>query len=287
MMSDWVATYDAVGAANGGLDLEMPKGDHMNIEKLLPAIREGRVKEATIDEKVRRILTTAACFAWLDRGQAELSLSKYNEPNHLATLEAARETIVLLKNEGSLLPLDKQKIKTILVVGPDAWPAQPVAGGSGKAIPFSAVSILEGIGAYVGEGTKVDYERGLPKMIDLATSTEFSTAAQNGKRGLTLETFPNGDLSGPPISTQKVHDLNFVGKSWDDFDDLDEALDLFEAGKKPSSRRWTGFYIALQTSSYEVAAEYSGEGTATASSWMTRSSSINGRSPPHCRTTRP
>ncbi|MGA8506049.1 MAG: glycoside hydrolase family 3 C-terminal domain-containing protein [Candidatus Sulfotelmatobacter sp.] len=260
MMSDWVATYDPVGAANGGLDLEMPTGAHMNNDKLLPAIRDGRVKPATIDAKVRHILTTAACFGWLDREQTDLSISKYNEEDRLVVLDAAREGIVLLKNEGSLLPLDKQKIKTVLVVGPDAWPAQPVAGGSGKAIPFSAVSILEGIGAYVGAAPTVYYERGVPKMIDLAASTEFSTAAQNGERGLKLETFPNGDLSGPPASTQKVHDLNFVGKSWDDFDNMDEALDLFEAGKKPSSRRWTGFYIAPQASSYEVAAEYSGEG---------------------------
>src|ERR1700680_2005881 len=55
VMSDWTATYDALGAANGGLDLEMPTGDHMNNENLLAAIRDGRVKEATIDEKVRRI----------------------------------------------------------------------------------------------------------------------------------------------------------------------------------------------------------------------------------------
>jgi beta-glucosidase len=260
MMSDWVSTYDAIGAANGGLDLEMPKGKYMNRENLLPAIRDGRVKEATIDEKVRRILTTAARFGWLDREQTDLSLSMYNEENHRVALDAAREGIVLLKNEASLLPLDKQKIKSILVVGPDAHPAQPVAGGSGKAIPFSAVSILEGIGAYVGTSAIVYYERGLPKMIDLATSTEFSTAAQNGEPGLKLETFPNGDLSGAPASARKVHDLNFVGKSWDDFDNMDEALNLLEGGKKPSSRRWTGFYIAPQTSSYEVAAEYSGEG---------------------------
>jgi len=260
MMSDWVATYDGVGAANGGLDLEMPKGKYMNQENLLPAIRDGRVKEATIDEKVRHILATAVSFGWLDRDQTDLSLSKYNEENHLVALDAAREGIVLLKNEGSLLPFDKQKIKTILVVGPDAHPAQPVAGGSGKAIPFSAVSILEGIGSYVGTSARVYYDRGLPKMIDLATSTEFSTAAQNGERGLSLETFLNGDLSGAPASTQRVRDLNFAGKSWDDFDNMDEAMDLFDAGKKPSSRRWTGFYIAPQASSYEVAAEYSGEG---------------------------
>jgi beta-glucosidase len=260
MMSDWVATYDANGAANGGLDLEMPKGKYMNEENLLPAIRDGRVKEATIDEKVRRILTTGVRFGWLDRDQTDLSLSKYSEENHRVALDGAREGIVLLKNQGPLLPLDKQKIKSILVAGPDAWPAQPVAGGSGKAVPFSAVSVLEGIGAYVGTSVKVYYERGLPPMIDLANATEFSTAAPNGERGLTLETFTNGDLSGAPAFSQRVHDLNFTGKTWDDFENLDEALELLEAGKKPSSRRWTGFYIAPETSSYIVAAEYAGEG---------------------------
>jgi beta-glucosidase len=260
MMSDWVATYDAVGAANGGLDLEMPKGKYMNQENLLPAIRDGRVKEATIDEKVRRILTTAARFGWLDREQTDLALSKYSEENQRVALEGAREGIVLLKNEGSLLPLDKQKVKTILVVGPDAFPAQPVAGGSGKAVPFSAVSILEGIGDYLGNSATVYYERGLPKMIDLASSTDFSIAAENGAPGLRLETFMNGDLSGAPVSTETVRRLNYAAKDWDDFADMDEALELFEAGKKPSSRRWTGFYIAPATSSYIVAAEYSGEG---------------------------
>jgi beta-glucosidase len=261
MMSDWVSTYDAVGAANGGLDLEMPNGAFMNKEKLLPAIRDGRVKEATIDEKVRHILSTAARFGWLDREQTDLSLSRYDEENHEVALEAAREGIVLLKNEGSLLPLNKQKIKAILVVGPDAYPAQPVAGGSGRAIPFSAVSILEGISSYAGPAVKVYYERGLPKLMEVAGSTEFSTAAQNGERGLKFETFPTVDLSGSPASTQTVRHINFAGRAWEDFTDFDEAIALFIGGPKPSSRRWTGFYIAPEASAYEVAAEYSGEGS--------------------------
>ena len=258
MMSDWDATYSGVGAANGGLDLEMPKGKYMNRENLLPAIRDGRVKESTIDEKVRRILTTAACFGWLDREQADLSISKYDAENHLVALQGAREGIVLLKNEGALLPLDKSKIKNILVAGPNAWPAQPVGGGSGKAIPFSAVSILEGIATYMGESAKIYYERGLPDMNSLATSTEFSTAEHDGKPGLKLETFANGDLSGAPISTQSVRHLNFTGVSWEDLPDFDEVIESFSTQKK-SSRRWTGFYIAPETSSYEIAAEYSGE----------------------------
>jgi beta-glucosidase len=259
MMSDWVATYDAVGAANGGLDLEMPNGKYMNKENLLPAIRAGQVKESTIDEKVRHILTTAARFGWLDRDQTDPAISKYDEANHLVALRGAREGIVLLKNEGSLLPLDKGKIKSILVVGPDAWPARPVAGGSGQAVPFSAVSILEGLATYVGTSAKVYYERGLPNMRELASSTQFSSAAQNGKPGLKLETFTNGDLSGKPSSTQIVSHLNYAGVGWQDFSDLDEVIALFTSAKA-SSRRWTGFYTAQETSSYEIAAEYFGEG---------------------------
>ncbi|MGA6982631.1 MAG: glycoside hydrolase family 3 C-terminal domain-containing protein [Candidatus Sulfotelmatobacter sp.] len=259
MMSDWVATYDAVGAANGGLDLEMPNGKYMNKENLLPAIRAGQVKESTIDEKVRHILTTAARFGWLDRDQTDPAISKYDEANHQVALRGAREGIVLLKNEGSLLPLDKGKIKSILVVGPDAWPARPVAGGSGQAVPFSAVSILEGLATYVGTSAKVYYERGLPNMRELASSTQFSSAAQNGKPGLKLETFTNGDLSGKPSSTQIVSHLNYAGVGWQDFSDLDEVIALFTSAKA-SSRRWTGFYTAQETSSYEIAAEYFGEG---------------------------
>ena len=67
-------------------------------------------------------------------------------------LEGARSGMVLLKNDGNLLPLDKGKIKSIAVIGPDAYPAQPVGGGSGAVQPFAAVSFLQGIANYLGSG---------------------------------------------------------------------------------------------------------------------------------------
>src|SRR5437764_3435333 len=60
IMSDWTSTYDAVAAANGGLDLEMPSGEFLNRKNLLPAIQQGKISVATIDDKVRRILRVAA-----------------------------------------------------------------------------------------------------------------------------------------------------------------------------------------------------------------------------------
>src|SRR5437588_2563006 len=96
MMSDWTSTYDAVAAANGGLDLEMPSGVFLNRKDLEPAIQQGKVSVATIDDKVRRILRTAVRFEWLDRDQAEYSIPRFNVPGRQVALQSAREGLVLL-----------------------------------------------------------------------------------------------------------------------------------------------------------------------------------------------
>ena len=198
MMSDWDATYDAVGAANGGLDLEMPSGKFMNRALLLPAIRAGKVSEATIDEKVRRILRLAIRFGWLDRDQTETSISRLSADGDQVALEGARSGMVLLKNDGNLLPLDKGKIKSIAVIGPDAYPAQPVGGGSGAVQPFASVSFLEGIANYLGAGAKVYYAVGVPTLDEMAGLTKFTTEASGGQAGLNAEFFDNASLSGNP-----------------------------------------------------------------------------------------
>jgi beta-glucosidase len=89
MMSDWDSTYDGVAAANGGVDLEMPSGKFMNRQTLLPAIQSGKVKEATIDDKVRRILRTAIQLGWLDRDQTDASIPPFSGNGKGMALEAA------------------------------------------------------------------------------------------------------------------------------------------------------------------------------------------------------
>src|SRR5437764_1078480 len=79
LMSDWTANYDGVAAANAGLDLEMPDAKAMNSSVLLPALREGKVSQATIDDKVRRILRTAIRFGFLDREQMDISIPRFNQ----------------------------------------------------------------------------------------------------------------------------------------------------------------------------------------------------------------
>jgi beta-glucosidase len=98
LMSDWDATYDGVGAANNGLDLEMPSPRFMNAKTLLPAIKSGQVKESTIDDKVMRILRTELRYGFTDRPQFDPSNSTYSIADRAVALQGAREGVTLLKN---------------------------------------------------------------------------------------------------------------------------------------------------------------------------------------------
>jgi beta-glucosidase len=247
LMSDWTSVYDGVAAANGGLDLEMPSGKFMNRATLLPAIRAGKVSEATIDDKVRRILRTAIQFGWLDREQTDLSISRQNPEGKQVTLEAARAGMVLLKNDGNLLPLDKGKLRTIAIIGPDAYPAVPAGGGSADAKPFTPVSYLEGVANYAGSSAKVYYERGLPTLDEIAKHTEFTTEATGGRQGLKTEFFTNATLSGTPAVNRTDKHVNYEPARGGDGADSDMSI------------RWTGFFTPATPGEYLVFVQGPGE----------------------------
>ncbi len=136
-MSDWIATHDGIAAANGGLDLEMPAGLYFNADMLVPAVKSGKVTEATIDDKIRRMLRLAARFGWISPDPAgpgwishdplDPAIPRYNQQGRQVALEGALESATLLKNEKNLLPLDPAKFKNIAVIGPNAFPATPTA----------------------------------------------------------------------------------------------------------------------------------------------------------------
>lgn len=247
MMSDWDATYDAAAAANGGLDLEMPSGKFMNRDLLLPAIRSGKVSEATIDDKVRRILRTALRFGWMDRDQTDASVSRFSAEGRKVALEGARSGMVLLKNDGNLLPLDKGKIKSIAVIGPDAYPGQPVGGGSGAVQPFAAVSFLEGIANYLGASAKVYYAAGLPTLDEMAKQTKFTTEAGGSNAGLKAEYYDNISLSGKPGIERVVDRASYDPGATEGMN----ANDL--------SIRWTGYFTPKAPGEHLVFVQGPGE----------------------------
>jgi len=247
MMSDWTSVYDGVAAANGGLDLEMPYGKFMNRATLLPAVHAGKVSEATIDDKVRRILRTAIQFGWLDRDQTDLSIPRLNPEGREVTLAAARAGMVLLKNDGDLLPLDKAKVRTIAVIGPGAYPAQPGGGGSAEAKPFTSVSYLEGISKSLGAGAKVYYATGIPTFEEMAKSTDFTTEANGGEPGLRTEFFNDLTLTGKPSLSRVDKHVNYQPAQGAGGADSDISI------------RWKGYFAPQSSGRYLVFAQGPGE----------------------------
>ena len=247
LMSDWYSTSNALDAANAGLDLEMPVALQMNREKLLPAIQQGKISAATIDEKVRRILRIGARFGWLDHDQLDLSIPRYNQQGRHVALQTAQESMVLLKNERSLLPLNKKTIKSIAVIGPDAYPAVPVGGGSARVQPFQSLSFLEGLSNYLGESGKVVYAPGLVTLHEWAEATQFMTAEAGGQRGLQAEYFQGLQLQGPAAVTRTDQHIDFGPDSRVVLPDV------------TPSERWTGYYLPTSAGSYDVFVASTGE----------------------------
>jgi beta-glucosidase len=172
VMSDWGSTYDGVAAANAGLDLEMPNGKFMNYSNLAPAIQDGRVAQATIDDKVRRIFRALIGAGFLDRPQTRDDIPLNDPQNAAIALTGARESIVLLKNQKHTLPLNRIAIKSIAVLGPNAQPAIYGGGGSAYCKVFEATSVLDGVKQIAGDAVKVLYSTNAQEGVQLAKQAD-------------------------------------------------------------------------------------------------------------------
>jgi beta-glucosidase len=151
----------AESALNAGVDMEMVSRLYNKHGRQL--VKEGRVSLATINEAVRRILRIKFRLGLFANPYTE----EERERTHLASkthLEAAREiaarSMVLLKNQGDILPLSKN-LKSIAVIGPLADSQKDMLGSwSGDGRPDTAVTLLAGIRAKVSPSTKVTYAKG-------------------------------------------------------------------------------------------------------------------------------
>jgi beta-glucosidase len=241
LMSDWGATHSAVGAARSGLDLEMPSGFWMNRENLLPAIEDDEITVQQINDKVRRILRMIIKMGFLDRPQLDSSIPEADPESGKVALAVAEEGIVLLKNVGNLLPLDRERIRKVAVLGPDAHPGVPAGWGSSYVNPFYAVSVLDGLVNNKGAQTSVDY-------FDVGVGNFATSKFEHEDRpghlvdGLQAEYFPNLTLSGTPAIDRVDQRINF---DWAAVENDRRGLPL------QFTVRWTGA-IRSETSSLHV-----------------------------------
>src|SRR6202453_5007784 len=263
IMSDWVATYDTAAAVKGGLDLEMPFGVYYNRETIVPLLDAGTITQADLDEKVRRILRVAVDFGWLDHPALDTSIPRYNLQGREASLQAALEGTVLLRNTNNALPLDRTKIKTIAVIGPTATQTITTGGGSGEVVSFATTNLLAGIGNYLGDGANVLYARGVRSLNQMSRLTQFTTDAQGSTPGVTHTTFANADLQGGEtgISVERLMLLPGSNRREPEEQELNALTSHGNSSpylRTTTSGRWTGYYTADAAGKFVVFAQTDG-----------------------------
>jgi beta-glucosidase len=149
----------AVQSLNAGVDIELPDGNaFLQLEK---EIKDGRVTMARIDQAVSRILEMKMAAGLFEHPYVDVDEAEHavNMPDHRGlALEAARRSIVLLENRNHALPLDRAKLKTLAVIGPNA---KGVRRGGYSADPGRGVDVFSGITDAAGPGVKVVYSEGV------------------------------------------------------------------------------------------------------------------------------
>ncbi|MCB0653353.1 MAG: glycoside hydrolase family 3 C-terminal domain-containing protein [Saprospiraceae bacterium] len=239
-------TESTTQAIENGLDVIFQTSyDHYPL--FFDAFEKGLIDETAIDEAVRRVLRAKFKLGlfenpYVDAGEAE----KWNgsAENRQLAHNAALESIVLLKNEKHLLPLDKN-IQSIAVIGVDAAEAR-LGGYSGPG--NNPVSILKGLENKVGKTCAINFAPGCGResAAFVPVPQENLFHAENGKKasGLQAEYFNNITLEGTPVLTRIDPNINF---RWTLFSPDQEKINY-----DWYSVRWTGKLLASETGNFKI-----------------------------------
>lgn len=242
----YVATGEeaAAVALKSGCDLNC--GDTYK-KYLKSALDKGLVTESDIDLSVGRLMRARFLLGMFDPADkvpySRIPKSVVDSPEHRQLArQAARESIVLLKNEADLLPLDATKLKSIAVIGPNA---DAVRFGNYSGSNKNAATILAGITKRVGKDIKVEYSLGCDLIASEPISSEYLRPAGGdpNQHGLKGEYFDNKDLSGEPKLVRIDKRVKFDWKDGSPAPGL--PADQF-------SIRWTGKLISPVTGRFSI-----------------------------------
>ncbi|PTN09580.1 glycoside hydrolase family 3 C-terminal domain-containing protein [Mangrovibacterium marinum] len=214
---------------------------------LKEAVEKGLITEDELDVSVKRLFAARFKLGMFDPVEnvpyAQIPFSvNNNAAHHVLARQAARESIVLLKNESQTLPFSKD-IKTIAVIGPNADDIESLWGNY-SGVPSDPVTVLKGIQHKLSPQAKVLYAQGcdladgIPEMKAIP-SIYLETA--DGEQGLKAEYFANSKWEGAPLYTQVDDNIDFC---WD--------IDTPDPRLAPGSYsiRWTGYLVAPKSGTY-------------------------------------
>ncbi len=219
---------------------------------LLDAVQQGLISEDIIDRAVKRLFTARFRLGMFDPPeqvpytQIPYEIIDSTEHRELA-LRAARESIVLLKNEDGLLPLRKD-LGSIAVIGPDADDLQALLGNY-SGTPAKAVTPLEGIRRKISPSTKLYYAPGCEladgvPLLEVIPPTHLRPAdADANETGLTADYYDNPKFEGEPVLSQVDRVIDFIWKGT-----------TLLAGQWGDSFavRWAGFLVPPASGVYKL-----------------------------------
>ncbi len=228
-------------AIKSGTDLECGNS-YVN---LLGAVKNGLVAEAEIDTAFKRLMIARFKLGMFDPDKdvaySQIPYSVVDCDSHKAkALEIARKSIVLLKNENNLLPLNKN-LRKILVCGPNANNKFMLLGNY-NGIPSNYSTPLNGIKEKLGSATEVIFEQGCGWVDNLVVDNISAEFLQiDGKKGFKAEYFDNINLTGNPILTRYEELIGFKT----------EGGEIAPGVKnKNCSARWTSELTAQESGEY-------------------------------------
>ena len=242
VMSDWGGVHETA-VVQAGNDLEMPGNRDVTPEKLAAAIDNGTVTQAAIDDSAQRVLRTLIRAGLLDGEPRKPDPKVVNSPEHRAlAYEAATKGVVLLKNEGHLLPLDRKAVRSIAVIGEPAKALQIGALGSPEVKPLATAEILPGIEKLAGKRTDITF---VPARLSAEPMPESAVTVPGKKdaRGFRAEYFKNTNLEGEPALVRTEKTIRLDTKE-------SPAPGIPATGY---SIRWTGTLTAPATGTYQIA----------------------------------
>ncbi|OJJ47178.1 hypothetical protein ASPZODRAFT_141931 [Penicilliopsis zonata CBS 506.65] len=210
MMSDWFGTYSTVKAITAGLDLEMPGKTRYRGVLANFAIGSRLLTETTIDQRARRVLKFMKRASEVEVSPVESS--RDCPEDRALNRELAANSIVLLKNDGDILPLQPKKGSQIAVIGSHARYTPINGGGSASLDPYYVVRILDAIKNKVGDSVTVKWEMGVCAVKMLPMVDSLISHPENASGGLIRfynEPWSPGASPRECICEEPLKNLNF------------------------------------------------------------------------------
>jgi beta-glucosidase len=221
VMTDWAGVQNFQESIFAGLDLDMPEGHAYTVDKLSEVYRkakgehvdpdealECKLLSSRLDESVRRILRVMFTNGLFDGNPVPTPFDL--AAHRKLSADVARESITLLKNERGLLPLDRKKIQSLAIIGPNANVCRHSILSASRVLPYVTVTPLEGITSKVGKEIALHYSQGCDIDDEGSLLTDQTVTTPDGRKGFLAEFFDGLEPNGKPAMTKIEPSLGYM-----------------------------------------------------------------------------